>query len=259
MSEKILCAREGAVATVTINRPEKRNALDSESWRALGDVFRGLSADDGLRCVVVTGAGDRAFAAGNDIGEFRSARGSAAQVRAYNEVTSATVRAIEDCLHPTVARIRGHCIGGGLEIALACDIRVAAASSRFGLPVKNMGIFLDPILTDTLVNAVGRTVALELVLEGRVLDAGEARARGIVTRVVEDGELDAETLAAVERIAAGAPLAARYNRRGVRRAAGRAAPTEAELAEAAAYGDSDDYHRAYEAFASRSRPEFDGR
>lgn len=259
MNGKILCSRDGAVATVTLNRPEKRNALDSESWRVLGEVVRGLSDDAGLRCVVITGAGDKAFAAGNDITEFEAARGTSEQVRSYNATTAATVRAIEDCLHPTVARIRGYCVGGGLEIALGCDIRVAGASARFGLPVKNMGIFLDPVLADTLVNAVGRATALELVLEGRILDAEEARARGLATRVVADEALDDEVRETVERIAAGAPLAARYNRRGIRRVAGGAAPTEEMLAEAASYGDTEDYHSAYAAFASRSKPDFKGR
>ena len=259
MTDKILCRRDGAVATVTINRPEKRNALDSGSWRSLGEIMRTLSGDPALRCVVITGAGGKAFGSGNDIAEFETARSSAAQVRAYNEITAAAIRAVEDSLHPTVARIQGYCIGGGLEIALACDVRVAAEGSRFGLPVKNMGIFLDPILADTLVNAVGRTVALELVLEGRILDAEAALARGLVTRVVAEAELDAEVAQTVERIAAGAPLAARYNRRGIRRVADPAAPTGEMLAEAAAYGDTEDYHSAFRAFANRSKPEFKGR
>ena len=259
MTDKILCRRDGAVATVVINRPEKRNALDSEAWRALGRAIAGLSGDEDLRCVVVAGAGDRAFASGNDIGEFAAARSSAAQVRDYNETTAAAVRAIETCPHPTVARIRGHCLGGGLEIALACDIRIAAEDATFGLPVKRMGIFLDPYLADTLVRAVGRTVALEMVLEGRIYDCAEALERRIATRVVAADALDAEVAEAAARVASGAPLAARYNKRVVRGVDPPAAPSADALAEAASYGDTEDYHAAYAAFASRASPAFKGR
>ena len=180
MDDKVLLRRDGAVATVIVNRPEKRNALDSAAWRLLGETVRRLSADETLRCVVFAGAGEKAFGSGNDISEFETARSTAAQVRAYNEITAGAVRAIENSLHPTVARIRGHCLGGGLEIALACDIRVAARDSKFGLPVRNMGIFLDPALANTLVNAVGRATALEMVLEGRIYDAEEALERGLL-------------------------------------------------------------------------------
>lgn len=259
MTDSILVHRDGIAATVTINRPDKRNALDSVAWARLGDAFEELSADESLRCVVVTGAGGKAFGSGNDIAEFETARSNAEQVRAYNAITMRTVRAIETCLHPTLARIEGFCLGGGLEIALACDIRVATESSRFGMPVKNMGIFLDPALADTLVNAIGRAAALELVLEGRIMDAAEALARGLVTRVVADDALDAEIAAAVDRLAAGAPLAARYNKRAIR--AVDVPPTDdaARLADAASYGDTEDYHNAWHAFLERRTPEFRGR
>ena len=202
MTDSILCTRDGAVATVTINRPDRRNALDAASWQRLGDVFEELSADTALRCVVVTGAGGKAFGSGNDITEFETRRANAEQVRTYNAITIRAVHAIENGLHPTIARIEGFCLGGGLEIALACDIRVASPDSTFGLPVKNMGIFLDPALSDTLVNAIGRAAALEMVLEGRRLNTDEALNRGIITRVTPAGGLDAEIAATVERVCA---------------------------------------------------------
>lgn len=259
MDDKILLRRDGTVATVVINRPEKRNALDSGTWRLLAETVTRLSADETLRCVVFAGAGERAFGSGNDISEFETARSTASQVRAYNEITAGAVRAIENSLHPTVARIRGYCLGGGLEIALACDIRVAARDSKFGLPVRNMGIFLDPALANTLVHAVGRATALEMVLEGRIYEAEEALERGIVTRIVEVAGLDAEIEATVKRIAEGAPLAARFNRRVVRGVAPAAAPSEEALAEAASYGDTEDYRGAYAAFGAGTRPTFRGR
>lgn len=259
MTNDILCDIDGQVATVTINRPAKRNALDGASWKRLGDVFAELSENEKLRCVVVTGAGGKAFGSGNDITEFATARANAEQVLAYNEITARTVQAIEGCLHPTVARIEGFCLGGGLEIAMACDIRIATASSKFGLPVKNMGIFLDPPLTDTLVRAVGRATALELVLEGKILGADEALARAIVTRLVADEALDTEIAETLDRITGGAPLAARYNKRAIRQADAPTAPTADDMRAAAGYGDTQDYRQAWGAFLEKRKAEFQGR
>ena len=259
MSEKIRLQRDGQLARVTINRPEKRNALDSETWRDLGNIVGELDNDQSLRCIVFTGTGDKAFAAGNDIDEFETARSNASQVLDYNEIAAGAVRTIETCLHPTVARISGYCLGGGLEIALACDIRIAADNARFGLPVKNMGIFVDPVLANTLINTIGRVTALEMVLEGRIYTAEEALSRGIVTRVVARDQLDSEVGATVHSISAGAPLAARFNRRILRKVGSEATPDATELSAAASYGDSEDYHAAYTAFSTRTTPTFKGR
>lgn len=259
MTDSILCARDGVVATVTINRPERRNAMDRDSWQRLGEIFGELSEDTSLRCVVVAGAGGKAFGSGNDISEFETLRTDAERVRAYNDITIAAVHAIEGCLHPTVARIEGFCLGGGLEIALACDIRVAAPGSTFGLPVKNMGIFLDPALADTLVNAIGRAAALELVLEGRFMDTDEALQRGLITRIAPEGGLDEEIAATVERISAGAPLAHRFNRQAIRKVRMVGDETEEQYARAASYGDTEDYRNAWTSFMAKKKVEFQGR
>ena len=259
MTDSILCTRDGAVATVTINRPELRNAMDRDSWQRLGATFEDLSQDTDLRCVVVAGAGGKAFGSGNDISEFETLRTDAQKVRAYNDITISAVHAIEGCLHPTVARIEGFCLGGGLEIALACDIRIAGPNSTYGLPVKNMGIFLDPALADTLVNAIGRTAALELVLEGRFMDAEEALQRGLITRITEEGGLDAEISATVERICAGAPLAQRFNKEAIRRVRMQGDESEEQYARAASYGDTEDYRNAWTSFMAKKKVEFQGR
>ena len=259
MTDSILCTPDGAVATVTINRPELRNAMDRDSWQRLGAIFEDLSQDTDLRCVVVAGAGGKAFGSGNDISEFETLRADAQKVRAYNDITIAAVHAIEGCLHPTVARIEGFCLGGGLEIALACDIRIAGPNSTYGLPVKNMGIFLDPALADTLVNTIGRTAALELVLEGRFMDAEEALQRGLITRITEEGGLDAEISATVKRICAGAPLAHRFNKEAIRRVRMQGDESEEQYARAASYGDTEDYRNAWTSFMAKKKVEFQGR
>src|SRR3954462_2469925 len=134
----VLLARDGEIATVTLNNPARLNALNKPMWQALGDAMRELSADDTLRCVVLRGAGEKAFAAGADIAEFATERANARQARDYGELIHATMQAVAQCRHPVVAMIKGACVGGGLEIAAMCDLRICGESSRFGVPIKNL-------------------------------------------------------------------------------------------------------------------------
>ena len=133
MADTILVERAGHIATVVLNRPEKLNALTRPMWRRLGEAFTGLSNDDSVRCVVIRGAGTKAFAPGNDIGEFATERSNVEQARAYGEDMRRTIEAIAGCRHPVVAQIHGICVGGGLEIAGLADIRICGESSRFGV------------------------------------------------------------------------------------------------------------------------------
>jgi enoyl-CoA hydratase/carnithine racemase len=259
MEDVVLLRRDGAVATVVINRPAKLNALDRATWSRLGETMRALSREDALRCVVVRGAGTEAFAAGADITAFPTERSTPTQVRAYSEATDVAIRAIDDCRHPVIAMIHGHCLGGGLEIAATCDMRIAGESARFAVPVKRTGLFLSYDLLGTLVAVAGRAAALELTLEGRTLDAREALAKGLVNRVVPDAGLEAEVLATAARIAEGAPLAARYHRKAIRRLAEPRPITEAEIEASHAYAESEDYQAAYRAFIAKEKPRFEGR
>ena len=125
--------RDEAIATVVLDRPQKLNALTRAMWRALGDAVEALSADDGVRCIVVRGAGERAFSPGNDIGEFENERNNKAQAIDYGRDMHRTAEMLANCRHPMVAQIHGICVGGGMEIAALCDIRICGAGSRFGL------------------------------------------------------------------------------------------------------------------------------
>ena len=178
----ILVSRDGFVATVVLNRPEKLNALTKSMWRALGEAVTRFSADDSVRCVVLRGAGEKAFSPGNDIGEFATERSNKAQAIEYGAIMHATAQALENCRHPIVAQIHGICVGGGLEIASLADIRICGESSRFGAPIKNLGLVMAYAEMAPLVRLVGRAVALEILLEGRIFDAAEAREKGLVTR-----------------------------------------------------------------------------
>ena len=138
-------ARDGAIATVVLNRPAKLNALTKAMWIELGAAIDALSSDDSVRCIIVRGAGERAFSPGNDIAEFATERANKAQAIAYGAAMHDTARAIKACRHPLVAQIHGICVGGGLEIAALCDLRVCGASSRFGAPVSYTHLTLPTI------------------------------------------------------------------------------------------------------------------
>ena len=255
----VLVARDGAIATVTLNNPDRLNALTKAMWSALGATMRELSADDALRCVVVRGAGEKAFAAGADISEFATERARSKQARAYGELIHETMQAVAHCKHPTVAMIRGACVGGGLEIAAMCDMRICGESSRFGIPINRLGLTMAYGELQGLLALVGRAVTLEILLEGRVFDAREALQKRLVNRVVPDGEVEREAYALAQRIADGAPLVARWHKQFIERLSVHASLTDAEWQEGFACFDTEDYRIGVEAFLNKAKPRFTGR
>jgi len=259
MNDTILLQRDAAIATVALNNPEKLNALSFAMWMRLGEVMRELEADESLRCIVLRGAGDKAFAAGADIAEFEQRRANARVAKDYGDKIEGTMRAVAECRHPTVAMIHGVCVGGGLEIASQCDLRICGASSRFGIPINKLGLVVGYGEMQALIDLVGRATALEILLEGRVFGAAEAKEKGLVNRVVADGEVEAEALAAAARIAAGAPLVARWHKKFARRLADPRPLTTEERDEGYACFDSEDYRIGFKAFLAKQKPQFKGR
>lgn len=258
-ADPVLVARDGPIATITLNNPDRLNALNRAMWSGLGAALRQLSADDALRCVVVRGAGEKAFAAGADISEFATERADATQARHYGRLIHETMQAVAACRHPTVALIRGACVGGGLEIAAMCDLRVAGAGSRFGIPVAKLGLTMACGELTGLLALVGRAVALEILLEGRMFDAGEAYRKGLVNRVVPDDKVEAEAYATARRIADGAPLVNRWHKQFIARLAVTARLTGAEWDEGFACFDTADYQEGVAAFLAKRKPEFRGK
>jgi enoyl-CoA hydratase/carnithine racemase len=170
-----------------------------------------------------------------------------------------TAAALANCRHPLVAQIHGICVGGGLEIASLCDVRICGESSRFGAPIKNLGLVMAYAEMAPLVQLVGSAVALELLLEGRIIDAAEAKAVGLVSRVVPDAEVAAEARATAERIAEGAPLAARWHKKFARRLQDPKPLTAAELDECFDCFDTEDFRIGYAAFLAKKKPKFTGK
>ena len=261
MSGEILVTQDGSVATVALSNPEKLNALTVAMWQELAAVMVRLSADDALRCVVLRGAGSVAFAAGADIAEFAAARNTAEQGKVYHrELVYGALRAVGECRHPTVAMIHGACAAGGLELACQCDLRIAGHSARFGVPINRLGFAIAYDELAALLPLVGRAVALEILVEGRVWGAEEAEAKGLLTRLVADAELAAETQATVQRICAGAPLVARWHKQFVRRLTPQPAPlSDAEIDANFDYFSTEDYRIGYDAFINKKKPRFVGR
>ena len=259
MASTILIDRDQTTATVTLNKPEKMNALNLEMWGALAKAFQALSADDSLRCIVLRGAGEKAFAAGADVAEFAAVRSNVEQARAFAKITHTAMQAIATCPHPVIAMIHGACVGGGLEIASVCDMRICGASSRFGIPVKRLGLVVSYSELKPLVSLVGSAMALEILLEGRVFDAAEALAKGLVNRVVADQNVEKEVLAVAARISEGAPLVARWHKQFVRRLADPMPLADAELDECYACFETQDFDIGYQAFLNKGKAVFTGR
>ena len=257
--DPVVVCRDGDIATVTLNNPARLNALNKPMWEALGAAMRELSADDQLRCIVLRGAGDKAFAAGADIAEFATERADARQAKEYGALIHATMQAVARCRHPVIAMIRGACVGGGLEIAAMCDLRICGDASRFGVPIKNLGLTMGYGELQGVLALAGRAVTLEILLEGRVFDAQEALAKRLVNRIVPDSDVERETYALAARVAAGAPLVARWHKQFIDRLTVAPQVSAQEWDEGFACFDTEDYRSGVAAFLAKRKPRFEGR
>jgi enoyl-CoA hydratase len=257
--ENLLLTREGAVATVTVNRPEKLNALNAQTIDELRRAMLELRHDADVRAVIVTGAGGKAFVAGADIGELAAA--TPAGGRDLASRGQHVFDLIEQLGKPTIAAINGVALGGGCELAMACTFRIAADTARLGQPEINLGIIPGYAGTQRLPRLVGRDRAMDLVLTGRQVDAAEAHAMGLVTRVVPAAELMGEARALAATLASKAPVALRLAMDAVNR--GSEMPfADACALEASLFGlavATDDMKEGTRAFLEKRKPVFTGR
>lgn len=252
--------RCGAVAVVTLARPEVHNALSLAAWRRLRAVFGELAADPDLRAVVVRGAGGKAFGAGADIAEFPAVRTGAAVALAYNETLAEALRAVAAVPVPVIAMVRGLAVGGGCELAAACDVRVAATDARFGIPIGRLGVTLGLTEASALVRLIGPAALKELLFSGRLVDADEAGRMGLVQRLVAPAELVDTTVALVDAILAASATTIRAAK-AVADMCGRpltATDTERLTRLAVEAYDGVDLKEGVAAFLARRPPVFDG-
>jgi enoyl-CoA hydratase/carnithine racemase len=259
MSDAIYVTQDGPIATVVLNRPEKLNAISMAMSRRLREIMEACDQDTDLRCVVVRGTGGRAFSVGADIGEFEATRSSAAKAREYARVGNPAFQSVRACRHPVVALIQGLCVGGGFGLAALCDLKVCGESSRFGVPIKRLGLVESHEDLEAVVRAVGAGPTLEILLTGDLLDAAAALRIGFVNRVVADDRVEEEAYAIARKIAEGAPLAARWHKRFVYDLVARRPLTDEERDVAYRCFDTEDFQIGYRAFLAKTAPRFVGR
>lgn len=262
LSDDVLVSREGAVATVTFNRPEVRNAISYGMWVDLREVARELSADTEVRCVVFRGAGDGAFSAGADIKDFAEHRHDSASAANYAAAFEEAMDVVEEMPKPTISMIRGFCMGGGIEFATATDLRIASDDSRFAVPPARLGVVAGYREVRRLVTLVGRANVAQMLLAAEVIDAGEALRIGLVTRVVPGDELEDEVYGLARRMTRLAPLSHRVHKAVIGTVSvnpGLDGLSEEQRALPFEVFDSADFREGVAAFLEKRRPEFDGR
>ena len=255
--ETILVDTEDRVAVITLNRPDVRNAINAQVQTDLRAALADLRDDETVGVVVITGAGDRAFAAGADIGQLQ-------HYDLHTGLTSSMQRLydeLEAFEKPTIAAVNGYALGGGCELAMACDLRIAAATARFGLPETNLSVLPGAGGTQRMSRLVGVGLAIDLILTGRMIDAGEALSAGLVTRVTEPDQLLATAREVAAAILAKGPLAVRLAKLVIRTgmdADRRTGLVVEQLAQSLLYTTADKREGA-ESFLAKRTPEWIGR
>lgn len=251
----------GNTGFLTLNRPDRRNAVNAAMWAGIPDAMGRLAAVDAVRVIVISGAGEEAFASGADISEFAMKRGDADQARAYEAQSAAALASIRGAALPVIAMIHGFCIGGGLAIALACDLRVAAETAVFALPPARLGLAYPVSGLRDLLGAVSAASAKDLLFTGRRIAADEALTMGLVNKVVRAAGLAAATDAICSDIAGNAPLSILAAKRAVAAISTTTIPQE-QLDELSRLSDacfsSADYAEGRQAFLEKRKPNFRG-
>ena len=256
---RIVARKDGAIGWLVFDNPARRNAVSLGMWEAIPPVLEDFGADPAIRVVVLTGAGEKAFVSGADISQFESQRATAEAVQRYERIGDAAQAALQGFDKPTIAMIRGYCIGGGLGIAAACDLRLAAEDARFSIPAAKLGLGYRASSMKKLLDIVGAAYAKEIMITARQFSAAEAKDMGLLHRVVPLAELEKLTREYCEAVAANAPLTMRAAKRIIAEV-GKTHYDEAMCnALVKECFDSADYKEGRTAFMEKRKPLFKGR
>ena len=205
-TDKMIAEKDGAIGWITFNNPERRNAVSMAMWEGLADILDNYAKDDAIRVIVLKGAGDKAFVSGADISEFEEKRSSPETTRIYAQASGRATEALTHAGKPTIAMIRGFCIGGGVSVALSCDLRIAAQGAKFGVPAAKLGLGYEAKGVRKLMDLVGPAFAKEIFFTARHFEAAEALSMGLINRLVPEAQLESYVREYAGSIAANAPL-----------------------------------------------------
>lgn len=260
-TEKLIVAKDGPIGRLTLNQPEKRNAIGYDMWRGIGDAMERFAGDDAIRVVIISGAGGKAFSAGADISEFKTHRSSPKARKKYDAAMRRAFELLYNLPRISIAKIDGVCVGGGAEVAMDCDILIATDTSRFGITPARLGLGYALPDIDRLVRHLGAKRAKEVLATARLFDADEALAMGWINKVVPSGRIDAYVDDLASQIAANAPLTLKASKLIINEAVKPPGDRDLEACRSLVeecYA-SADYVEGQRAFAEKRSPDFTGR
>jgi len=261
LGERIVAEKQGPVGWLTFNNPARRNAISIDMWEAIPKVLDRFEQDPEVRAIVLKGEGDKAFVSGADVSQYEKQRSSAEGIQYYEEIAGRVAERLQSCDKVIIAMIRGYCLGAGVNIALCCDLRIAAEDAKLGIPAAKLGLGYRAASLKNLVDIAGPAYAREVLITGRHFSAGEAKATGLVHRVAPVAELESLVLEYCAMISENAPLTIRASKRVVRELLKLSPAFDAEACAALVKQcfESQDYVEGRRAFMEKRKPVFQGK